>query len=65
MDQQARMHPKDREILRNLFGSTAPLVERGVAAAQTPTGEKVMTAAKVVGAVAAVAVVLGSIDMKS
>jgi hypothetical protein len=60
------MHPKDREVVRQLFGSAAvPVVERGVAAAQTPTGELTVKAAKVAGAVAALAVLYASIDLRS
>lgn len=60
------LHPKDREVVRQLFGSAAvPIIEQGVFAAQTPTGQTVVKVAKVAGALAALAIVVGSVDLRT
>ena len=63
--QPARMHPKDRDVLQQLFGSGSAVIEQGVAAAQTPIGEKVVKVATYASAALALAVLLGSVDVRS
>lgn len=53
-------------MVRQLFGSSAvPVVERSVEAAQTPAGQLAVKTVKVVGAVAALAVLFASVDLRS
>jgi hypothetical protein len=60
------LHPKDRYVVGQLFGSAAvPIVERGVVAARTPTGQTVVKVAKAAGVLAAFAIVVGSVDLRT
>lgn len=60
-----RLHPKDQAVVRQVFGSAAPFVERSAELAETPVGRTTVKVAKVVGVAAALAVIFGSVDLRS